>query len=83
MPKRSKVINFEKSLQELEDIVNRMEKGELSLEESLKCFERGIKLSRECQQALREAEQKITVLSKENDEWVERNFDDEKKPDDY
>lgn len=79
-PKETKVTNFEKSLQELEDIVSRMEKGDLSLEDSLEHFERGIKLSRECQQALRNAEQKISVLSKENDEWVEKSFDDGKQP---
>ncbi len=80
MPKETKVANFEKSLQELEDIVSRMEKGELSLEDSLEHFERGIKLSRECRQALQNAEQKISVLSKENDEWVEKSFDDGKQP---
>ena len=79
-PKETKVTNFEKSLQELEDIVSRMEKGDLSLEDSLEHFERGIKLSRECQQALRNAEQKISVLSKENDEWEEKSFDDGKQP---
>ena len=79
-PKETKVTNFEKSLQELEDIVSQMEKGDLSLEDSLEHFERGIKLSRECQQALRNAEQKISVLSKENDEWVEKSFDDGKQP---
>jgi len=70
-----KTIDFEKSLQQLEAIVSKLEKGELSLEESIKHFERGIKLSRECQQALRYAEQKISVLSRENDDWIEKDFD--------
>ncbi len=70
-----KTIDFEKSLQQLEAIVSKLEKGELSLEESIKHFEQGIKLSRECQQALRYAEQKITVLSKENGDWAEKDLD--------
>lgn len=48
---------------ELETIVNQLEKGELSLEESLKSFERGIKLSQQCQQALNNAEQKVQKLT--------------------
>lgn len=48
---------------ELETIVNQLEKGELSLEESLKSFERGIKLSQQCQQALHNAEQKVQKLT--------------------
>ena len=53
---------FEASLQELEALVARMEKGELSLEESLRSFERGIALTRACQQSLKEAEQKVEIL---------------------
>ncbi len=56
-------IDFEASLQELERLVERMEKGELTLEESLQDFERGIQLTRKCQQALREAEQRVQILS--------------------
>lgn len=56
-------INFEASLEELEALVERMEQGELSLEQSLKDFERGVALTRTCQQALREAEQKVQILS--------------------
>ncbi len=54
---------FERSLEELETLVARMEKGDLSLEDSLAQFERGIALTRICQQALREAEQKIDALA--------------------
>ena len=61
MPKAKK-IDFEASLDRLEQLVERMEDGELSLEESLKVFEQGIKLTRECQQALEEAEQKVQLL---------------------
>ncbi len=48
---------------ELESLVETMEQGDLSLEESLKSFERGVLLTRTCQQALKEAEQKIQILS--------------------
>ena len=54
--------DFEKSLAELEQIVERMEQGELSLDESLKQFERGVALARSCQTALQQAEQKVEIL---------------------
>jgi len=62
VPKKQNNLNFEKSLQELEDLVEKMETGDLSLEESLKCFERGVALTRNCQKALQEAEQKVQIL---------------------
>jgi len=55
-------INFEKTLAELEQLVEKMEQGDLSLEESLKYFERGILLTKTCQQALSKAEQKVRIL---------------------
>lgn len=55
--------NFEESLEELETLVERMEKGDLSLEHSLQQFERGIELTRSCQKALQEAEQKVQILT--------------------
>lgn len=70
-----KAVDFEKSLKQLEALVNKLEKGELSLEESLKHFEQGVKLTRECRQALQSAEQKIAVLSKEDDDWIEKDLD--------
>lgn len=54
---------FEEALQELESIVERMEEGEPSLEESLKLFERGMDLARTCQKALDDAEQRIQTLT--------------------
>lgn len=59
----SKPIPFEKSMAQLQDIVIQLEKGELSLEESLQQFEKGIALARECQGILNTAEQKIEILS--------------------
>lgn len=66
--KSSKSPDFEKSLQELEQLVEKMEQGELTLDESLKCFERGVELTRACQQALQEAEQKVQVLTHKDGE---------------
>ena len=57
---------FEQSLEKLEQLVERMEQGDLTLEDSLKTFEQGIKLTRECQQALARAEQKVKLLIEEN-----------------
>ena len=56
---------FETSLQELEKIVRKLEDGDLSLEESLKLFEDGVKISRECQERLNQAERRIEVLLKD------------------
>jgi exodeoxyribonuclease VII small subunit len=55
-------IDLEKTLSELEEIVAQLETGQLPLEKSLKQFERGVKLSRECQVALKDAEQKVQIL---------------------
>ena len=67
--------NFEKSLEELEDLVESMEQGDLSLEEALKSFEQGIALASSCQQALQNAEQKVTQLIEKNGELLEKPFD--------
>lgn len=58
--------DFERSLKALEDIVTSMERGELSLEESLRRFEQGIGLVRACQQALQAAEQRVQQLTEED-----------------
>ena len=58
---------FESSLAELEKIVGQLENGELSLEESLKLFETGVKLSRECRERLSDAERRIEILMKDGD----------------
>jgi len=64
--KKSNKIDFEKAFTELEKLVNQMEKGDLSLEESLQCFEKGMNLTKDCQQALSEAEQKVKILLEKN-----------------
>ena len=60
-------IDFEKALAELEQLVETMEKGDLTLEESLKQFERGVTLTKACQKALAEAEQKVRILTRDNE----------------
>lgn len=55
--------SFEQSIQSLESIVSQLEKGELTLDEALKQFETGIKLARQCQKALKEAEKKVASLN--------------------
>ncbi len=58
--------DFEQAMEDLEALVSSMEDGELSLEDSLQAFEKGIKLTRKCQAALKQAEQKVQVLINEN-----------------
>ena len=62
--------NFNNGLLQLEEIINKMESGELSLEDSLKYFEEGVKIHRQCHTALTDAEQRISILS-ENDNYSE------------
>jgi exodeoxyribonuclease VII small subunit len=59
-----KTINLEKALSDLEELVEELESGELPLEKAMKKFEEGIKLTRNCQAALKDAEQKVEVLLK-------------------
>ncbi len=60
----SKPLDFEAAMRDLEEIVERLEHGDLPLEESLAAFERGVLLTRSCQTALKEAEQKVEILLK-------------------
>jgi len=61
--KRKQTQTFEASLSELETLVNSMESGDLPLDEALKSFERGVELTRQCQLQLKEAEQKVQILT--------------------
>ncbi|WP_026069628.1 exodeoxyribonuclease VII small subunit [Legionella tunisiensis] len=72
----TKPIHFEKTMIELEEIVMQLEKGELTLEDSLKQFEKGITLARRCQEVLSQAEQKIEMLTLSNLKDSEQ-FDDQ------
>lgn len=66
MIKKVESLSFENALDELETLVERLESGEQSLEESLKEFERGIQLTRHCQKSLQSAEQRVEKLIKQN-----------------
>lgn len=63
---KKKGVNFEDSLEELEGLVEQLEDGDLSLEESLAAFEKGVRLARECQDALKQAEQRVQILLQQN-----------------
>lgn len=75
MARAKKTPNFEQSFAELEDLVLQMESGELELEQSLAAFEKGIKLTRDCQAALARAEQKVQMLLQENGELKTVDFE--------
>ncbi len=68
-------IQLEKSLKELEKLVDKMEQGDLSLEKSLDYFEKGVKLTRLCQQALQQAEQRVQILLQQADQDSLKEFD--------
>ena len=73
----AKANNFEKSIKELEEIVSKLEQGDIALDESLELFEKGIKLSKQCQKILDEAEKKVSVLvADENGEMHTEDFPD-------
>ena len=66
--------NFEKNMSDLENIVTELEKGDLNLDESISKFEEGIKISKECNKILEDAEKKITILLEKDGEVKEENF---------
>ena len=72
----SSKFDFNKGLSQLEEIIGKMESGDLSLEESLMYFEKGIKLHRQCHSALSSAEQRISVLSEQDNYTEDKPLDD-------
>jgi exodeoxyribonuclease VII small subunit len=77
MPRKKTTTLFEDSLAELEQLVSQLEQGDISLEESLKSFERGVSLTRTCQKALQDAEQKVHILLEKNGNLSLESFTDE------
>ena len=69
--------NFEDNMENLEKIVTELENGDLNLDESISKFEEGIKISKECNKILEEAEKKITILLEKDGELKEENFETE------
>jgi exodeoxyribonuclease VII small subunit len=74
-PKDTPKLDFETAMRDLEALVERLEKGDLPLEESLAAFEQGVMLTRSCQTALKEAEQKVEILLKRAGEPTIADFD--------
>ncbi|AMA44533.1 exodeoxyribonuclease VII small subunit [Pseudomonas monteilii] len=77
MARKKASIDFEQSLAALQALVERLENGELSLEDSLVAFEQGISLTRECQGALSQAEQKVQILLERDGALAAEPFDAE------
>ena len=81
MKSKPKLPDFEHSLTELEALVAKLEQGDVPLEEALKTFERGVALTRQCQTALRTAQQKVEVLLARNGEETLAPFADDDEDD--
>ncbi|GLX79269.1 exodeoxyribonuclease 7 small subunit [Thalassotalea insulae] len=77
--KKIENLSFEESLGELETIVQKLEQGELSLEDSMALFERGLNLSKVSQEKLKDAEQRIQILMNNNGEQSLVDFTEEEK----
>ena len=76
MARSSKVPDFEQALTELEALTERLERGDLPLEEALKLFERGVALTRHCQSSLQAAQQKVEILLKRGGELRAEAFEE-------
>ena len=74
---KTETASFEEALSELEALVERMESGDLTLEESLAAFEQGISLTRHCQEALQAAEQKVEILTARTPDAATEPFEDD------
>ena len=75
--RKPKTVDFEQALGELESVVEKLEHGELPLEEALRQFERGIELARGCQVSLKQAEQRVEILLQKNPEAAPEPFEPE------
>ena len=71
----AKELSFEEAMGQLQEVVQELEKGTLNLDESMKKFEEGVKLSKQCNKILEGAEKKINLLLKKDDQIVEEQFD--------
>lgn len=69
--------SFEDKMQQLEQVVGELEKGDMNLDESLVKFEDGMKLAKECNKMLEDAEKKVTILLEKNGEIEEESFEEE------
>ena len=69
--------NFEEQIKKLEHLVAQLETGNLSLEDSIKDYEEGVKIAQNCQMTLKNAEQKVEILTKQGEELVKQDFNSE------
>lgn len=76
MPSKKQPFDFEQALDSLQTTVQQLESGDLSLEDALQAFEKGVGLTRDCQQALNQAQQRINVLLEQNGQLQEVPFSD-------
>jgi exodeoxyribonuclease VII small subunit len=74
MSSNDEILDFEESLKQLEEIVNKMEQGQLSLEQSLGAFEQGVQLTRQCQNTLKQAEQRVAKLTPKDGNFELNDF---------
>ena len=72
--KEQKSVNFEEAMKRLEEIADELEKGSLDLDESVKKFEEGVTLSKQCNEILEKAEKRISILIGKEDDLSEENF---------
>ena len=79
--KKATAFNFEAAIEDLEHIVEQMEEGDLSLEGAMLEFEKGVKLTRECQQALQQAEQKVKILLEKQGQFKLLDFAEDEEDD--
>ncbi|MCX4193314.1 exodeoxyribonuclease VII small subunit [Methylophaga sp. OBS1] len=80
MASKQKKLDYEAAVKELETLVERLEQGDISLEESLKLYERGVLLTRDCQDSLKAAEQKVQMLLQQSGQSNMVDFDPESDP---
>ena len=69
--------NFEEQIKKLEHLVAQLETGNLSLEDSIIAYEEGVKIAQNCQMTLKNAEQKVEILTKQGEELVKQDFNSE------
>lgn len=74
MPQDPQQPDFERALDELEKLVERLERGDLPLDDALRTFERGVELTRHCQSALKAAQQRVEILLKRNGQATTEPF---------
>ena len=79
MSKEENKLSFEEAIKELEEVINQLESGQLNLDDSISKFEKGVELSKYCNNILENAEKKITILTNKDGNIVEENFNIEEE----